>query len=74
MLEHVVSVCPVWSRCASFGSSGIHERHCDVADPSGGRQAFVVVSEAARVQEGPAFTRRLNGAIITEEPAPPTLW
>lgn len=59
--------------CAIFGSSGIHEGHCDVPDTGGGRQAFVVVGEAARVHEGPAFTRSLNGAVVAEEPASTTL-
>lgn len=58
-------VCPVWSGLAGggvavCGSSGVHKGHCDVADAGGGRQAFVVVGEAARVHESPAFTGSLN--------------
>ncbi len=59
--------------CANFGSSRIHKGHYDVPDAGGGRQAFVVVGEAARVHEGPAFTRSLNGAVVAEEPASTTL-
>lgn len=73
MLDHVVSMCPAWSSSAIFVSSRIHKGHCDVADTRGGGQTFVVVSEAARVQKGPAFTRSLNGAVIAEEPASTTL-
>lgn len=51
------------------GCSGIHKRHGDVADPRGGGQALVVVGESARVHEGPAFARRLDGAVVAEEPA-----
>ena len=49
---------------AIFGCSGIHEGHCYVSDTSGGRQALMVVSEAARVHEGPAFARGLDGAVV----------
>lgn len=69
---------PVWSGLAGeglppSGGSGIHKGHCNVADTSGGRQAFVVVGEAARVHEGPALTRSLNGAVVAQEPASTTL-
>lgn len=59
--------------CAIFGGLWIHKRHCDVSDTGGGRQAFVVVGEAARVHEGPAFPRGLDGAVVAEEPASTTL-
>lgn len=59
--------------CALFGSSGVHEGHRNVPDAGGGRQALVVVGEAARVHEGPAFARSLNGAVVAEEPASTTL-
>lgn len=75
MPKDAASVRPVWpGMCVpSLGSSGIHKGHCDVPYTGGGRQAFVVVGEAARMQEGPAFTRSLNGAVVAEEPASTTL-
>ena len=59
--------------CAIFGCSGIHEGHCYVTDTSGGRQALMVVSEAAWMHEGPAFARGLDGAVVAEELATATL-
>lgn len=59
--------------CAIFGISGIHKGDCDVPNTGGGRQAFVVVGEAAWVHEGPAFARSLNGAVVAEKPASTTL-
>lgn len=56
-----------------MGGSGVHKGHGDVAHAAGGGQALVVVREAARVQEGPAFTRRLNRAVVAEEPASASL-
>ncbi|PWA24235.1 hypothetical protein CCH79_00017898 [Gambusia affinis] len=53
--------------------SGIHKGHCNVADPRSGGQAFVVVSEAAGVHEGPAFAGSLDGAVVSEEAASTTL-
>lgn len=53
----------------SSGGSGIHKGHGDVPDPCRGRQALVVVREAARVHEGPAFAGGLDGAVVAEEPA-----
>ena len=54
-------------RRAVGGSSGIHKGHDDIADAGGGGQALVVVGEAARVHESPAFTRSLDGAVVAEE-------
>lgn len=61
----------VWNM--QWWSSGIHKGHCDVADPRSGGQAFVVVSEAAGVHEGPAFPGGLDGAVVSEEAASTTL-
>lgn len=51
------------------GCSGIHKGHGNVANAGSGGQALVVVSEPARVHEGPALAWRLDGTIIAEEPA-----
>lgn len=53
--------------------SGVYKGHSDVAHPPSGGQAFVVVREAARVHQGPAFTSGLDGAVVAEEPAASTL-
>lgn len=47
----------------------IHKGDGNVADASSGGQALVVVREAAWVHESPAFARRLDGAVVAEEPA-----
>lgn len=77
MLKDEDGVCPVWFEPAAevchLGNSGIHKGHRNVPDTSRGGQTFVVVGEATRVHEGPAFTRRLNGAVVAKEPASTTL-
>lgn len=51
------------------GCSGIDKGHSNVANAGSGGQALVVVSEPARVHEGPALARRLDRAVVAEEPA-----
>lgn len=70
-----VLLCLVWMSCCwwwwapSSGGSGIHKGHGDVPGACRGRQALVVVGEAARVHEGPSFAGGLDGAVVAEEPA-----
>lgn len=55
------------------GCSGIHKGHGNVANAGSGGQALVVVSEPAWVHESPALARRLDRAVVAEEPAAATL-
>lgn len=47
----------------------IHKRDGNVANSRCGWQAFVVVSEAARVHQRPAFPGSCHGAVVPQEPA-----
>lgn len=47
----------------------IHKRDSNVANSCCGWQAFVVVSEAARVHQRPAFPGSFHGAVVPQEPA-----
>lgn len=52
---------------------GVHKRDHNVASATGGRQAFVVVSQASRMHQAPAFTGGLHFAVVADKAATASL-